>query len=243
MGKKFLIGCGVLFGLGTLAFLFIAVLAVFTAGMQQTSDPTPSDMQSPPQEVAQRETGQQEVQDPGNVDAARASAEQALERKREAQESFQQEMKRARQKQKQQVEQSAARSGDTLTVGGVQWKVTGAKRAKVLKQREFGQFGNTKRGNFVIVDFVFANVSNEPVTLDRVSLALIDNKGRKSQPDTDTFGYVPSELDPFLEQVNPGVSKAGRVVFTVAPDASGFKLQAGDADLFSDKNGYIVLGF
>jgi hypothetical protein len=33
------------------------------------------------------------------------------------------------------------------------------------------------------------------------------------------------------------------VIFTVALDASGFKLQVGDTDMFSDKNRYVDLGF
>jgi hypothetical protein len=34
-----------------------------------------------------------------------------------------------------------------------------------------------------------------------------------------------------------------RVIFGVAPDASGFTLQAGDTDMFADKNAYVDVGF
>jgi hypothetical protein len=33
-----------------------------------------------------------------------------------------------------------------------------------------------------------------------------------------------------------------RVIFAVAPDASGFTLQAGDTDMFADKNDYVDVG-
>jgi hypothetical protein len=49
--------------------------------------------------------------------------------------------------------------------------------------------------------------------------------------------------DIFLENVNPDVSREGEVNFTVASGASGFKLQVGDTNMFSDKNGYVDLGF
>jgi hypothetical protein len=49
--------------------------------------------------------------------------------------------------------------------------------------------------------------------------------------------------DIFMEQVNPGVTKQGETIFTVAPDASDFILKAGDTDMFADKNAYIDLGF
>jgi hypothetical protein len=54
---------------------------------------------------------------------------------------------------------------------------------------------------------------------------------------------VPQELDPFLTQVNPGVTQAGRVIFTVAPGASGFQLKLGDAAFFSAEEGFVYLGF
>jgi hypothetical protein len=132
---------------------------------------------------------------------------------------------------------------EPVTVGDVQWTVTNARTAKQLRQEEFGQFGETKRGDFVIVDFDFTNRSSEPITLSQQSLALIDSSGNKSEPDTDTFGYIPRNRNIFLEQVNPGVTKQGQVIFTVASGASGFKLQAGDADVWTDENGYVDLGF
>ena len=69
------------------------------------------------------------------------------------------------------------------------------------------------------------------VTLDTVSLTLIDSDGRKFEADTDTSEYVPMNKDIFLEQVNPGVMKQGETIFTVAPGASGFILKAGDTDI------------
>lgn len=133
--------------------------------------------------------------------------------------------------------------GQPVTVGEVVWTVTNAKRANQLQQTGFGEFGDTKQGNFVIVDFDFKNNSNEALTLDSSSLTLVDSSGRESETDTDTFGYVPEGKDVFLEQVNPGLSRQGQVIFSVASDASGFKLQLGDTDPFSGESGSVNLGF
>jgi hypothetical protein len=133
--------------------------------------------------------------------------------------------------------------GEPLAVGDVAWVVTNATTANQLSQEEFGDFGETKQGNFVIVDFEFTNNSSESLTLDTLSITLIDSQGRESNPDTDSFGYVPQELDPFLTQVNPGVTQPGRVIFTVAPGASGFKLKLGDAAFFGAEEGFVNLGF
>jgi hypothetical protein len=133
--------------------------------------------------------------------------------------------------------------GQPVRVGEVSWTVTNARQASEISQRGFGQFGDKKQGNFVIVDFSFTNNSSEAVTLDSASVALMDSSGNKSEADPDTFGYVPANKDIFLENVNPGVTRQGQVIFTVAPGASGFELQVGDTDMLSDKNGYVDLGF
>jgi hypothetical protein len=129
--------------------------------------------------------------------------------------------------------------GDPVKAGKVEWNVTNARQVTELK----APYSGRKRGNFVIVDFNFTNGTKEAVTLDSASLTLIDSQGRKFEADTDTFEYVPTNKDIFLEQVNPGVMKQGETIFTGAPDASGFILRAGDTDMFSDKNAYIDLGF
>jgi hypothetical protein len=141
------------------------------------------------------------------------------------------------------AQQAAADIGQPEHVGEVTWTVTDARQVSEIKEKGFGRFGETKRGNFVIVDFNFTNNSSEDVTLDSASLSLIDSSGNKSEVDTDYSSYVPANKDIFLENVNPGVTRPGEVIFTVAPGASGFKLQVGDTIPFTDKNGYVDLGF
>ena len=139
--------------------------------------------------------------------------------------------------------QAAVAIGEPVTVGDVQWTVTDARQADQVRQEGFGDFGQTKRGNFVIVDFDFTNNSNQAVTLDQFSLVLIDGNGNENQVDTDNLTYVPENRDIWFQQVNPSVTRQGRAVFNVAPNSSGFQLQAGDTDLFTDENGYVDLGF
>ncbi|MEJ7820028.1 MAG: DUF4352 domain-containing protein [Rubrobacteraceae bacterium] len=134
---------------------------------------------------------------------------------------------------------NAVAIGKPVKAGKVEWTVVTASEATSLKS----SFGGKKDGNFVIVDFNFTNGNQEAVTLDSESFRLIDSEGREFEVDTDTFEYVEPDKDIFLDQVNPGVSKEGEVIFTVAPDASGFTLEAGDTDMFADENAYIKLGF
>jgi hypothetical protein len=94
----------------------------------------------------------------------------------------------------------------------------------------------------VIVDLTFANNGNEPITIDTASLAIPDEQGRTHETNPDASYYVPTRLDIFLEQVNPGVTQKGRVIFSIAPDASGLILRAGDGVAFTEENGYVCLG-
>jgi hypothetical protein len=112
-----------------------------------------------------------------------------------------------------------------------------------IREKGFGRFGETKRGNFVIVDFTFTSNSSEDDTLDSASLSLIDSSGNKSEVDPDYSSYVPAKKEIFLENVNPDVTRPREVIFTVASGASGYKLQVGDTNAYSGKNGYVDLGF
>jgi len=176
--------------------------------------------------------------------AAKKAAEKAAAKKKAAEEAA--EKRAAEEAAAKKAAAEAAKNaaiGETVRVGDAEWTVTNARRAKVLRQKGFGSFGDTKQGNFVIVGFTFTNRSNEAVTLDTVSLPLHDSKGRVYEADTDTFGYIPAEKDIFLTQVNPGVTQEGAIIYSVAPDASGFTLHAGDLEFFGTKEAKISLGF
>ena len=134
--------------------------------------------------------------------------------------------------------------GQPLTVGDVQWTVIDARQANQLVQPGISsKNAKTVQGNYVIVDFSFTNNGSDAITLDNESLALIDSQGRESKSSAETSIYVPQDQRILLERVNPGVSKQGEAIFEVAPDAAGFQVQAGDAKMFTDQNGYVDLGF
>ena len=129
--------------------------------------------------------------------------------------------------------------GQTAKVGNVVWTVKDAYRTNQLKSG----FGTQKRGRFVVLDFTFTNNRDEEVTLDpQLHLVFKDSQGREFGPDPDAWEFVPSNLNIFLEPVNPGVSKDGRVVYQVAPDAKGFTLTVDDVEFLEDKSAVFGLG-
>lgn len=129
--------------------------------------------------------------------------------------------------------------GEALQVGDASWTITDARQVNEISSK----FLPPKQGNFVTVDFAFTNNSNKATTLTTNSLALLDAKGRKFEADTDSFGYIDPDKNIFLQQVNPGVTQEGQVIFTVAPGANDFKLELGDTKVFSNTKGYVKLDF
>ena len=142
-----------------------------------------------------------------------------------------------------QVEQPEAErqpvvTGETVTVGDVEWTVDNARRENRIR----AQSRDVLRGDFVIVNFNLTNNSDEQVTLNPSSLGLIGGQGRRFEVLPDMSRYVPPDRDPFSQSVDPGATLEGRAVFSVEPGVSGFRLQVGDGRLLSQENGYVDLG-
>jgi hypothetical protein len=129
--------------------------------------------------------------------------------------------------------------GQTADVASVTWEVSDA----FLTNRLKSAFGTQKQGRFVVIDFTFTNNRDEEVTLDpELHMILKDSQGREFGTDPDALEYVPTNLFIFLEPVNPGISKDGRVIYQVADDATGFTLTLDDVELMEDKSAVFDLG-
>jgi len=129
--------------------------------------------------------------------------------------------------------------GQTAKVANVEWEVTDAFLTDQLKSN----FGTQKQGRFVVVDFTFTNNRDEEVTLDPdLHMILKDSKGREFGTDPDAYEFMPTDLDIFLEPVNPGVSTDGRVIYQVAADANGFTLKLDDVELMEEGSAVFDLG-
>ena len=137
-----------------------------------------------------------------------------------------------------QEKRPTAKIGEPLRVGGITWVVQDAKTVTELTS----SYEKPIQGNFVVVNFTFTNEGKEAATLDTASMTLVDSEGRRNEADPDKFGYIPDGRNIFLENVNPGVTDQGQAIFTVAPGSTGFELELGDADLFSDVHGTVPLG-
>src|SRR5215207_466349 len=137
------------------------------------------------------------------------------------------------------AEQSAASLGETVTVGDVQWTVTDAEKLDELISNK----GEYEQGSFVSMDITFSNNSNQDVSLATPFFALIDSEGREFEPVIGyNFTYLFPEENMFVEPLDPGATKEGKLIFEVAPDSSGFRFQMGAARFASNETALIDLG-
>jgi hypothetical protein len=135
--------------------------------------------------------------------------------------------------------EAAASIGEPVTVGDVQWTVTGAEQEDELISNK----GDYAQGTFVVLDVTFANGRNQDVTLATPFFTLIDSQGREFEPDIgNNFTYLYPEENMFVEPLAPGSTKEGKLIFGVEPDSSGLRLQVGEARFASDETALIDLG-
>lgn len=136
------------------------------------------------------------------------------------------------------TEDTEASVGETVTVGEVQWTVTDVRQSEIL----VSDLGN-EEGDFVYTDVTFVNNSNQDITLATPFVTLLDDQGREYEADiTRNFTHVEAERNMFAGHIRPGETKYGRVIYSVEPDASSFRLQVREGRFASDEVAYIDLG-
>jgi hypothetical protein len=128
--------------------------------------------------------------------------------------------------------------GETVVVGDVAWAVTDVEESDILVSRL-----GSEEGHFVIVDLMFQNNSNQDITFATPFVTLVDGEGREFEPDIEyNFTHIEPENNMFTAHVRPGVTKEGRIIYSIEPDSSGLQLQVGEARFASDETAYIDLG-
>lgn len=109
--------------------------------------------------------------------------------------------------------------GESGTIKGVSYTVQ-----KAVESKEFP--GEETEGKFVIIEIKAENVGKEAAKVYDELFKLIDEQERVYEPTV----YYTSEYDSFSygDNINPGLSKVGNVLFEVAPNAERFILGVAD---------------
>jgi hypothetical protein len=128
--------------------------------------------------------------------------------------------------------------GEPVVVGDVAWAVTDVEESDILVSRL-----GSEEGHFIIVDITFQNNSNQDITFATPFVTLVDGEGREFEPNIEyNFNHIEPENNMFAAHVRPGVTKEGKIIYSVEPDSSGLQLRVGEARFASDETAYIDLG-
>jgi len=131
--------------------------------------------------------------------------------------------------------------GDTVPVGDVSYRITGAKRVRQLPDPY--RIDPPMKGNFILITFVFTNNGNEAANVSDIGLYLYDSQNREYETDTDATMNLPQDKSIFLlDRVNPGLSRTVQTVYSVPPDAKGFELEV-TSGFWANESARISLGF
>ncbi len=114
--------------------------------------------------------------------------------------------------------------GDAVTANDLSFTATDISKAKSL-----GSSYSKKeaQGTFNVITLTIKNTGKETVTIDSSMLKVIDSQGRKfdySIEGQTAKGLAQGKVDLFLQQVQPGLSVTGDIVFDLPDDATDLKL-------------------
>ncbi|MBI2549143.1 DUF4352 domain-containing protein [Candidatus Woesearchaeota archaeon] len=131
------------------------------------------------------------------------------------------------QQQEQQQEVKTYQLGDEIQAGDFTWKITGVSTAKEIGQDLAGTFfGETADGIFVIVDVEVSNTAKSAKYLTNSFVKLIDEQSREFSPNTAAAIYLKPEGSALLfEQINPGITKKGKIVYDVPEGVNNFNVK------------------
>lgn len=123
-------------------------------------------------------------------------------------------------------EEKTATIGDTVKSGAFSFTVTDVETGVMEVTDDSGYLSETPDGQYVVVSVTVENVGDESGYFDSSSQKLVDASGKKYS--TDTAAEITGGADSFLNEINPGNSVDGKLVFDVPEDIKLDKLELQD---------------
>jgi len=129
--------------------------------------------------------------------------------------------------------------GEAFTVGSggqsIEYTVSSAEESDAIGS---GQFAEEADGVFIVVEMEMTNVADESVDISSNMYQLVDSESREY--DTDSEAMARAEDSILFEQLDPGVTKRGVVIYDVPTDQTGRQLRVKPAGAFSGADEHFV---
>lgn len=124
-------------------------------------------------------------------------------------------------------EESVAKIWDTVRGGDLEFVI---KKVTCGKTKVGSKYANKKaQGQFCFVTLTISNVGKEPSLFFEDNVTLYDDQDREFAADTEASIYHEPDATIFLEEINPGNTLKGDVVFDIPDDAKPARLELQDS--------------
>jgi len=120
--------------------------------------------------------------------------------------------------------ESIGKIGEPMVANDLSFTVSNMTKAETLGSSYSMKYA---QGVFNIITLTIKNVGKETVTIDSSMLKIVDSEGRTFDRSIDgqtAKGLTQGTVDLFLQQVQPGLSVTGDIVFDLPDDVTGLKL-------------------
>lgn len=116
--------------------------------------------------------------------------------------------------------------GDEVKVDKIAYTVNSVKETN----RITSSWDETKTtdGMYVIVDVTIKNNDKESIYVDEEMFKVLTPDETEYSSDYELDSYVNDEFDFFIEEINPNLSKTGKVVFELPADVAEYDLEVTD---------------
>jgi len=117
--------------------------------------------------------------------------------------------------------------GDSIKAGDFTWKITKVTTASQVGEELYGTLiGEKADGVFIILDVEVTNTGNSAKYLMDSFVKLVDDQNREFSPSTSAAFYLkPQGSALMFEQINPGITKKGKIVYDVPQGLKVFNLK------------------
>lgn len=126
--------------------------------------------------------------------------------------------------------------GDTFEVDNIEYQVSDYETRDAVGDNQFNRV--QADGEFIIVEIDLTNTGQESRQITDTHLKLVDSQDRSYSVDSDTIVSVEDSLT--FEQLDPGLSKSGTLVYDAPADQEGRQLEVSPAGTFSTGDPHYV---
>ena len=120
-------------------------------------------------------------------------------------------------------EQAMAKIGDDATDGSLKFNVSDVNCGRERIGNDV--IGTKAQGQFCLITLSIENIGTEAQTLYADSQKLFDAKGREFSPDTTAALYLGSDASTIFEEINPGNTLNGVLIYDVPKNVSLDKIK------------------